>query len=450
MKTVIRNHMAALMLLVPAACAFVSTPAAAQHWNRVAQPTITSMTLDADRGLTPGSVLRLRVNATPGANWATVTLGDSGIQVRLREQAPGSYSGAYSVRPHDRIDPMQLLSVRLDYAGQVAAQNFSYPASFQALAGDSDEASAGEPVIERFVMRSAGRLERGRELRFRLVGTPGGDAWLDIPGVIRGVDLDEVRPGVYEGTYTIRRRDNLAAFARAVATLQNDGHRSTSRVENLQPGYGPGADESGPRITDLAPQNGDRITDRGRTVISARLRDDGGGVDPSTVRLRVDGQDVTGDARIVGEELRYRQDLAPGRHTVELTVRDRAGNRSTRSWSFEVVDEDRYGEGPLPLRVTSHRPNAVVDADGFAIRGRTVPYANVRVQVESVANLAGLLGLSQPVADRSLQADRNGDFTLAVNPPALPIPGARYDVRLTATSGGQSAEERLTLQPRRG
>lgn len=98
--------------------------------------------------------------------------------------------------------------------------------------------------------------------------------------------------------------------------------------------------------------------------------------------------------------------------------------------------------------MTSHSNNAVVDADGFAIRGRTTPYANVRVQMESVANLAGLRGLSQPVADRSVQADRNGSFR--DSPAALPIPGSRYDVRLTATSGSQSAQERVTLQPRRG
>ena len=85
--------------------------------------------------------------------------------------------------------------------------------------------------IERFVMRPMGRIESGRELRFRLVGTPGADAWLDIPGVIRGVDLVEVRPGVYEGTYTVRRRDDLDAFGRAVATLRNGNQRTTARVD---------------------------------------------------------------------------------------------------------------------------------------------------------------------------------------------------------------------------
>jgi hypothetical protein len=70
--------------------------------------------------------------------------------------------------------------------------------------------------------------------------------------------------------------------------------------------------------------------------------------------------------------------------------------------------------------------------------------------VESVASVAGVLGVSQPVADQTVQADRNGNFAVTITPRGLPIPGTRYDVRLTATSGNQSAEERLTLYQRQG
>jgi hypothetical protein len=101
--------------------------------------------------------------------------------------------------------------------------------------------------------------------------------------------------------------------------------------------------------------------------------------------------------------------------------------------------------------VTSHSNNAVVDANGqLAIRGQTVPFANVRIQVESVANVGGVLGLTQPVADQTVQSDRNGNFAITVSPRGLPIPGTRYEVRLTASSGGQTAEERLTLVQRQG
>jgi hypothetical protein len=189
--------------------------------------------------------------------------------------------------------------------------------------------------------------------------------------------------------------------------------------------------------------------------IGARLADEGTGIDPASARLRLNGRDVTADARVAPDEIQYRADLDPGRYTAEVTVRDQAGNATTKSWTFDVTPGDRVGVapgGPLPLNITSHSNNMVIDANGnLAIQGRTVPNASVRVQVEAVANVAGLLGLTQPVADQTVLADPNGRFAATVTPRGgLPIPGTRYEVRVTATSGSQTAEERITLIQRQG
>jgi hypothetical protein len=202
---------------------------------------------------------------------------------------------------------------------------------------------APRPVIERFVVRGAGSLEPGRELRFRLVGVPGAQAFLEIPGVVRAVQMVETRPGVYETEYVIRRRDNLDAFPRAVASLHLGSQRVTARVElGGDRGHGNNRrDDRPPLISDVTPANGDRVGDRGWTRISARLSDDGSGVDPASVVLRVNGRDVTSRTRIDGDELRFRDDLAPGRHVADLLVRDRAGNATRHSWTFNVVDRDR-------------------------------------------------------------------------------------------------------------
>lgn len=210
---------------------------------------------------------------------------------------------------------------------------------------------APQAVIERFVVRGAGALEPGRELRFRLRGVPGAQAFLEIPGVLRAVQMVETRPGVYETEYVIRRRDNLDAFPRAVASLHVGNQRVTARVEmGGDLAYGePGRDHRPPLISDVTPANGDRVGDRRWTRISARLTDEGSGIDPASVVLRVDGQDVTYRTRIDGDELRFRDDLAPGRHVADLVVRDRAGNATRHSWTFSVVDRDRghsaYGYG---------------------------------------------------------------------------------------------------------
>ena len=210
-------------------------------------------------------------------------------------------------------------------------------ASFLSLPAVAQHASARPavvaqaPAIERLTVRPPARLEPGRTIRFQLLGAPAATASVAIPGVARNIRLAETRRGVYEGSYTIRRRDDLSAFDRAVATLRRGSERATFQVA-LAP-----SDERAPRITQLTPGDGTRVDERGRTFIQARLSDNGTGVDPRSVRLVVDGLDVTANARITDDEVAYRERLGRGLHRAELGVRDRAGHLARSAWSFAVV-----------------------------------------------------------------------------------------------------------------
>jgi hypothetical protein len=128
----------------------------------------------------------------------------------------------------------------------------------------------------------------------------------------------------------------------AVVVAQRDGDH-----DNWRRGWR--RDERAPVISALTPVPGDRTGDRRRTEVSARFSDHFSGIDEASVRLRIDGRDVTPYARIDGDEVRIRENLAPGRHLAEVMVRDRAGNLARRSWQFDVVDRDRghdrYGYG---------------------------------------------------------------------------------------------------------
>lgn len=105
-------------------------------------------------------------------------------------------------------------------------------------------------------------------------------------------------------------------------------------------------DDRAPDIFDVTPHHSDRVSDRGLTRISARFSDNRSGVNPRSVVLRIDGRDVTPQARVDGDDIRYAANLQPGRHTAELRVRDRAGNLGRYAWAFEVVDHGRnYGHG---------------------------------------------------------------------------------------------------------
>jgi hypothetical protein len=101
------------------------------------------------------------------------------------------------------------------------------------------------------------------------------------------------------------------------------------------------ADQRAPRIFDVTPEDGDHVSARGWTRITARFQDRGTGV--ANVSLRVDGRDVTSRARVDADDVRYAEDLRPGRHWAELVVRDRAGNTARRTWRFDVVDPGGYG-----------------------------------------------------------------------------------------------------------
>lgn len=206
-------------------------------------------------------------------------------------------------------------------------------------------------VIEQFTLRVTGPLEPGRAVRFHLEGTPGARVTVDIPGLAEDLPLRETRQGVYEGQYVMVRGQNPYGFTRAVATLRNGPSSFTARAqlhgEGVGYGHGRGwrwRDDVAPQITGMTPSQGARVGEWGRTEVSARIRDERSGIDASSVRLRIDGRDVTRFAYVDNDEVRFRDDLSRGRHVAELTVRDRAGNVATRSWSFEVREPyERHG-----------------------------------------------------------------------------------------------------------
>ncbi|MCG2591538.1 hypothetical protein LZ009_01920 [Ramlibacter sp. XY19] len=248
-------------------------------------------------------------------------------------------------------------------------------------------AEFARPAIERFVLNTHGRIEPGKELRFRLRGVPGAQATVDIPGVMRGIAMTETRPGVYEADYTVRRRDDPRAFERATAVLRVGNQRVMARVDVR--GDEERRDEQPPRITDVTPGDGVRVSERGRVHLFARLGDEGSGVDPASVRLRLDGRDVTGAAQVTADEVRWRDDLREGRHTAEIEVRDRSGNATRKAWSFEVVRAEPPVVVPVPpvVRPVPPVPPVARDASPPRIFAET-PAEGIRVFENARVHLA--------------------------------------------------------------
>jgi hypothetical protein len=266
-------------------------------------------------------------------------------------------------------------------------------------------------TIERFTLRTPSeRIRSGDELHLRLAGSPHGQAWVDIPGVVSRLALAESRPGVYEGTYVVRRRDDAAAFPRAVATLRAGREQVSARVD----------------VREERDAGRDRDRDRGD-----RDRDR-------------DGDRDRGDSRRDGDQRQPDRDRRGGAAIpVPTPPRPPAPAPRPRVATPAPV----VPAGPLTLRITSHANNAVVNvADNVSLQGVTAPHATLHVQVDSLMNTSP--PSLRRIVDRTFEAGADGRFSVDTAPSGFVLPGLRYDVRITATLGNKSVEERLTLQRR--
>ncbi len=72
-----------------------------------------------------------------------------------------------------------------------------------------------------------------------------------------------------------------------------------------------------------------------RVIISVAYSDDRA-IDQNSIRLVLDGRDVTSQALITSTSLNYPVDLSSGLHNVVFQVRDTSNNVTTRAWQFTV------------------------------------------------------------------------------------------------------------------
>ena len=439
MNAYIRNQVAALFILLPVATAMVALPTMAMA--QPAAPELRSLQVTSDDGLRAGAELEFTVEGTPRAQ---TQLRIPGVQrnIVLKETERGVYTGSYTIKRQDRISPANPIRATLRVRNRAIAANYSFPAGMA-----NPPVAAPVPVppvavlkIERFTVAPIDKIEPGAELRFSLNGPPGGNAEFDIPGVVDHVPMREVRPGVYEGAYTLRRLDNLTPSRPIVATLRV-GDRSV-KASLTQPLT---ADAKPPVIRNMSPRDGEAIVDRTAISVSGTFDDAGGvGVDPKSVRILLSGRNVTADSDITAQFFTYRAIMQPGRYTVDVSARDLAGNAVRKTWSFDVVIPVGAAPVTVPLQVTSHANNAIIEGRTTLVRGRTAPGAVVDIKVNAVAPVAGLFGVTQDVLTQKVQADANGDFSFSIAP-QLPLPGTRYEVTMVSHKDNLTAESRLVL-----
>lgn len=444
MKAHIRHQVASLFFLLPVVAA-VGALMPAMVMAQTAMPEVRSLQVNSDGGLSSGADLEFTVEATPRGQ---ASLRIRGVQrnIPLKEVSRGVYRGEYTVRRQDRIAETSLIRATIKVRNRSAAADYSFPAGFSGSpVAVAPPAVAGPPPavlkIDRFAVAPVEKIEPGAELRFMLNGMPGATATFDIPGVMDNVAMRETRPGVYEGSYTIRRLDNLAPSRPIVARLRMGDKVVTSTL--AQPLT---TDAKAPVLRNLSPREGEVVASNAATSVSASFDDAGGvGVDPKSVRILLSGRNVTAESNITAQFFSYRGALPPGRYTVDVSAKDLVGNTMNKVWVFDVAGAAAAAVfTTVPLQVTSHANNTAVEGNSTTVRGKTAPGATVDVKVHAIAPIAGLFGVAQDVLSERVQADGAGNFSFSFSP-RLPLPGTRYEIAMTARKAELATESRLEL-----
>lgn len=96
-------------------------------------------------------------------------------------------------------------------------------------------------------------------------------------------------------------------------------------------------DNISPQVLNLQPENGSFINTR-QPVLSAVFSDNLSQVDPRSVRVLLDNEDITSQASIssAGFTLNVSATLTEGRHNFSVSISDRAGNPASASSDFTV------------------------------------------------------------------------------------------------------------------
>ncbi len=125
MKAQLRNQVAALFLLAPAAAMFTALPATVLA--QTAAPEVRSLEVTSDKGVKPGSRLRFKLEGSPRAQ-ASVRIRGVQSSIPLREVERGVYVGRYTIARSDRIEEGAPIRASLRSGNRTGSASYTVPA----------------------------------------------------------------------------------------------------------------------------------------------------------------------------------------------------------------------------------------------------------------------------------------------------------------------------------
>ncbi len=176
----------------------------------------------------------------------------------------------------------------------------------------------------------------------------------------------------------------------------------------------------------LQPSSG-AVIDDAYPAVSARFAGVAA-IDPASLRVAVDGRDVSAEAAVVGDQVLWtpRRALSTGSHTVSVAARDASGMPLMQQWTFTDTFAFAPPAPPAPY------PVAAIWVDRWITPGTNA----FDVYVNGVPGMTGYVGVDGVGGFFPLQVySANGYVAHVVVPTGVNQPSARIAARLTFPDG---------------
>lgn len=195
--------------------------------------------------------------------------------------------------------------------------------------------SPTDPELISFSHDATGWLKAEDVIKVTLVGTPKAKASFMIPGVVGQVPMTETKPGTYTGQWKVTANTAGISEGSVIGTLAI-GEKS----KLIQAASHVRIDVTPPVVRNLNPADG---TDAGQSKLSiSAVWDDanGSGIDIDSAVLKINGKDYSADASTTQSFINYRPEspLPAGEVNVYLSVADKAGNKTEKTWKFNLIN----------------------------------------------------------------------------------------------------------------
>lgn len=196
----------------------------------------------------------------------------------------------------------------------------------------STNADTGTARIDAVSINASQPLRGGQRLFVTMHGAIDGAATFDVGQYVQNVAMRQSAPGIYVGSYTIPQSANFTGVPIVAHLRMQDG--SSAEAESAQT---LSAAATPPGISSVGPADGETVNDD-EPAIYATFVSQAVPVNPSSIRLEVNGLDVSEDSLRTPNFVQF----LPGttyHGVVRVTVRvaDYAGNIAKRSWTFTVA-----------------------------------------------------------------------------------------------------------------